>query len=184
MRLLENHPYSAAYLNRVHIFIVDVFAVIKHCTRSVCARNKIVHTVEGAQDRAFAASGWTDHCSDLLFFDLHIDITYSEGFAIIKIEFRGFNSVGVLIYLCHFSNLITIAQENSDRVERKQDNQQHNNRGCSNISEFILWAGGPLVDLDRQGRKFREGAGRIESDECGSTHHNQRGSLAQCTRDG
>ena len=73
VRLLEDHPDSAADLDRLDIAI-EVDAVVKHLSVEPEARHGVVHPVEAPDERALPATRRPDHGSDQTPGDVETDV--------------------------------------------------------------------------------------------------------------
>ena len=86
--------------------------------------------------------------------------------------------VSTLIFPLH-----AVAQQYRSGIQGQQQDQQYNDGAGRDGVEFRLRARCPLIDLDRQCCEFRERPVRVNADECGCAHYNERRSFTDGARD-
>src|SRR3989337_470677 len=74
---------------------------------------------------------------------------------------------------------VSIAQYHGGSVERQEHDQQHDYGRRGDVTEFVLRAAGPLVDLDRESGELGERPARVGGDERGRADHHQRRRLTE-----
>lgn len=85
VRLLEHH--ADTFSQKVHVHaVVDVLAVQFYCAGNPAALNEVVHTVQGFQQRTFAAAGRPDERGDLVRLNLYMDGFQRMEIAVIQIQ--------------------------------------------------------------------------------------------------
>ena len=90
---MKDHADLAADFHGVDVIAVEVLSLQEQFAGDVTARHKIVHAVEGAQERGFSAARGTDDGGDLLAFDLQVDIADRHESAVKNGEGVGFDCV-------------------------------------------------------------------------------------------
>jgi hypothetical protein len=81
VRLLENHADTPANAHRIHVALVNVLSVEQHLALRLRMRNDLVHPIQTADERGFAAPRRTDHGRDPALCDRQIDAAQDLGAA-------------------------------------------------------------------------------------------------------
>ena len=109
---LENHAHPCAQLHHIHAGAVYVPAIQFDLAFDAGRRDRVVHTVERAQEGRLAATGWTDERRHILGRDIDRDLVDS---LLVAIEdgnrlgaHLGFGLLEVVVDYGHqvFSNLL------------------------------------------------------------------------------
>jgi hypothetical protein len=78
VRLLKDHAYTSANLDRVHVCSVEVEGPVQDAAFEACAGDEIVHPVEAPQQCALPAPRGTDQCGHVAFGDIHRHARYGR----------------------------------------------------------------------------------------------------------
>ena len=90
---LEDHAHVLADGHRVHPGAVNIIAVDKDVAGHVGAVDHFMHTVEGTQERGFAAPGRADQRGHRIRFDIHIDVLHGEEITVVNVLVTNTNSL-------------------------------------------------------------------------------------------
>ena len=82
VRLLEHHADVTAHHHRVYTLAIYVLTQEMHVALEAKALHQVVHAVEAAQYRTFAAAGRADETGDLVFLDRHMAVTHRHEIAV------------------------------------------------------------------------------------------------------
>src|SRR5262249_823378 len=80
--LLEHHADVAANRDGIYIPRVDVFATIVDMAVEAKSAHQIIHAVDGAQNRAFAAARWPDERGNGALLDFEARIAHGPEIAV------------------------------------------------------------------------------------------------------
>ena len=87
IRFLEHHADLLAQLREIDIGVVDVLAFDEDfALRDARTGHAVVHAVDAAQQRAFAATGRTDQSGDAVVFDVELDAIQRRLAAIAEVH--------------------------------------------------------------------------------------------------
>ena len=65
IRALEHHADPTPHFDRIDIGGIEILPFVDHPTLEPTAGDQVIHSVEGSQHCAFAATGWSDERCDL-----------------------------------------------------------------------------------------------------------------------
>src|SRR5262249_11224736 len=83
--LLKDYVDVTLYCDGINPMLIDVFAAIFDVPFEAKAPHKIVHPIEAAQHRAFAATGGFDERSDGVFLDRNLRVTNRLEGVVVKL---------------------------------------------------------------------------------------------------
>ena len=86
IRLLEHHADLFAQIDDIDVWRIDVLIFKSKASGNRHVLEQIVHAVDAAQIRRFAAAGRSDQGRDLIFMKVHADAVQGFFFAVIKMH--------------------------------------------------------------------------------------------------
>src|SRR5690606_37553124 len=90
---LEDHPDPAANLDRVHPGIVEIPAAEQDLAGDTGSGDQVVHSIEGPQQGALAASRGADNRGDFARMDRQVHVRHGEGVPVVDPHVAGFEGI-------------------------------------------------------------------------------------------
>ena len=122
--LLEHHANPLAEHIDIEVSVIDVFPVQQNLSFNAAPLDQVIHAVQRAQKRTFAASGRTDECGDFVWFNLYIDIVQCMEVTVPEIHILNTDLTHRLFSLLIFvSN--TVGKSSCDDRDTQCQNHKH-----------------------------------------------------------